>query len=130
MRDPIERQSAIDTLDVGAELLRRVLDDADVVGAERAKYEWGLGLIESYISDMKELPSAQPTLYGYEIEHLAYIARVMQKEGVTAEYAVRTFDDMSRALRMIIEEVQERVEKSLSAMPWMSEVSRAERREE
>ena len=62
MDDLISRQSAIDALDIGAELLRRVLDEADIVGAERAKYEWGLGLIESYISDMKELPSAQPEL--------------------------------------------------------------------
>lgn len=58
--DCISRQAAIDTLDVGAEVLRRVLDNADVVGVEREKFEWGLGLIESYISDMKELPSAQP----------------------------------------------------------------------
>jgi hypothetical protein len=60
MSDTIDRQAAIDALNVGAELLRRVLDDADIVGAEREKYEWGLGLIESNISDMKELPSAQP----------------------------------------------------------------------
>lgn len=45
---------------------------------------------------LRKLPSAQPTLYGYKIEHLAYIAKVMEKEGVSAEYAVRTFDDMSR----------------------------------
>lgn len=57
--DMISRQEAINTLNVGAELLRRVLDDTNIVGAERAKYEWGLGLIESYISDMKELPPAQ-----------------------------------------------------------------------
>lgn len=69
---------------------------------------------------LSDLPSAQPTLYGYKIEHLAYIARVMQKEGVTAEYAVRTFGDISRASRMIIEELQERVEKSLSAMQLQS----------
>ena len=70
------------------------------------------------VSLVRSMPSAQPTLYGYKIEHLAYIARVMQKEGVTAKYAVRTFDDMSRTLRMIIEEAQERVEKSLSTMPF------------
>jgi len=58
--DLINREEAIDTLNIGAELLRRVLDDTDIVGAERAKYEWGLGLIESYISDMEELPSAEP----------------------------------------------------------------------
>ena len=60
MNDLISRQAAIDALDVGAEVLRRVLDEADVVGAERAKYEWGLGLIESYIADVNDLPSAQP----------------------------------------------------------------------
>lgn len=60
--DAVSRQGAIDTLNVGAELLRRVLD-ADIVGVvERAKYEWGLELIESYISDMKELPSVQPEI--------------------------------------------------------------------
>ena len=59
MTDYISRQAAIDALDVGAEVLRRVLDEADVVGVERAKYEWGLGLIESYIADVNDLPSAQ-----------------------------------------------------------------------
>lgn len=59
------------------------------------------------------LPSAEPTLYGYKIEHLAYIARVMQKENVTAEYAVRTFDDMSRAVKMIIDEAQEKIEEAI-----------------
>ena len=58
--DLISRKEAIDVLNVGAELLKRVLDDADIVSAERAKYEWGLELIESYISDMNELPSAEP----------------------------------------------------------------------
>ena len=58
--DMISRQEVIDVLDTGCELLRRVLDDTDVVGVERAKYEWGLSLIESYIADMKALPSAQP----------------------------------------------------------------------
>ena len=42
-------------------MLSRVLDDTDdVVGCEREKYSWGLGLIEAYINDMKELPPAQP----------------------------------------------------------------------
>lgn len=60
INDCISREAAIDALAIGEELLKRVLDDMDVVGNEREKYEWGLGLIESYISDMKELPSAQP----------------------------------------------------------------------
>lgn len=63
---------------------------------------------------LESLPPAQPTLYGYKIEYLAYIARVMEKEGVTADYAVRTFDDMSRAIKMIIDEMQQKVEEALN----------------
>lgn len=68
MNDLINRQAAIDGLNVSAELLRRVLDDADIVGAVRAKYEWGLELIELHISVIKELPSAQPEIPPYVAE--------------------------------------------------------------
>lgn len=60
MNDLISRQAVIDTLNVDAELLKRALDDTDIIGAERAEYAWGLGLIESCIFDVKELPSAKP----------------------------------------------------------------------
>lgn len=63
---------------------------------------------------INSMPTVKPTLYGYKIEHLAYIATVMEKEGVTAEYAVRTFDDMERVLKMLIEEVQAKVEEALN----------------
>jgi len=58
--DCISRQAAIDTLSVGKEILNRVLDETDVVGTEREKFSFGLGLIESAIKDIKALPSAQP----------------------------------------------------------------------
>lgn len=92
--DTISRQAAIDELH----------------GKDPSQI-WDTADVEVWINT---LPSAQPTLYGYKIEHLAYIARVMEKEGVTADYAVRTFDDISRALRMIIEEAQERVVETLN----------------
>lgn len=60
MDDLISRQAEIDALDVGAEFIRRVLDVTELVGAERTKYEWGLGLIEACIADVKELPTVQP----------------------------------------------------------------------
>lgn len=62
MDDLISRQAAIGILEVGKEILDRVLSDTDVVGHEREKYLCGLGLIEAYISDMKELPPAQPEI--------------------------------------------------------------------
>lgn len=59
MSDLIDRQDAIDTLLTGKEFLMRVLDDTDVIGQDREKYSWGLGLIESCINDIEELPSAE-----------------------------------------------------------------------
>ena len=56
------------------------------------------------------IPSKQPTLYGYKIELLAYIARVMEKEGITAEQAVNSFDDLRMAVRLITEEALQKVE--------------------
>lgn len=58
--DAISRQAAIDVFNTDAELFRRALDNADIVGVERAKYEWCIDLIELYIDDMKKLPPAQP----------------------------------------------------------------------
>ena len=58
--DLINRQDAIDSLETGAELLKRVLDNTDIVGSEREKFAWGLGLVESFIEDIKGIPSAQP----------------------------------------------------------------------
>ena len=60
--DCVSREAAIDVLSVGKELLSRVLDDIDVVDTDREKYSWGLGLIESYIKDIEELPPAQPEI--------------------------------------------------------------------
>ena len=71
--DLISRQEAIDVLSLGKEMLSRVLDDIDVVGTDREKYSWGLGLIESYINDIKELPTAQPEPHeGHWIEGKIY----------------------------------------------------------
>ena len=94
MSDLISRQAAIDAL--------------CKVGCESGH----CGISCDDVRAIEQIPSAQPTLYGYKIEHLAYIARVMEKEGVTADYAVRTFDDMSRAIKMIIEEAQQKVEEA------------------
>ena len=51
--DCISRQTAIDSVEIYAEMLRRVLDDADVVRNDRDKFAWELGVIESLMSDMK-----------------------------------------------------------------------------
>ena len=62
---------------------------------------------------IKQLPSAQPTLYGYSIEHLALIATVMQKENVTPEKALEYFKDIQRMGQMIIDEQQEMIKRAV-----------------
>ena len=92
MNDIISRQAAIN-----------VADMADYTGLSVEDVK---KVTDEVVKGLKALPSAQPTLYGYKIEHLAYIASVMKKEGVTAEYAVRTFDDMGRVIKMTIDETR------------------------
>ena len=55
--DLIRRRAALEVLETSADLIRRALDCTDLVGAERDKFEWGLGLIEPLIYDMESLPS-------------------------------------------------------------------------
>jgi hypothetical protein len=107
MSDLITRQAAIDALDA-------LCDRECEYSKKQRSVMCGACRLGSAFDVIDELPSAQPTLYGYEIEHLAYIARVMEKEGLTAEEAVRTFGDMSRAVRMIIEEMQRKIEEAIS----------------
>lgn len=106
MSDLISREAAIDALDAICER------ECEYSKPQRAVM-CGACRLGSAFDVVGELPSVQPTLYGYKIEHLAYIARVMEKEGVTADYAIRTFDDMSRAIKMIIDETQQKVEEAL-----------------
>jgi hypothetical protein len=102
----IDADAAIDALDA-------LCDRECEYSKQQRNFMCGACRLGSAFDVIDELPSVQPTLYGYRIEHLAYIARVMEKEGLTAEEAVRTFGDMSRAVGMIIEEVQQKVEEML-----------------
>lgn len=63
MNDTVFRQDVIDALNVGKELLSCSLDNMDIVGNYRERLEWGLGLIESCIEDIKDIPSAQAEDY-------------------------------------------------------------------
>lgn len=94
MADLIERQAAID------EIARWIgYIDEDMI----LRIQTGL----------KKVPSAQPTLYGYSIEHLVLIARVMQKENVTPEKAIECFKDVGRMVQMIVDEQQEMIKRAV-----------------
>ncbi len=64
------------------------------------------------IGMIEEQPTVEPTLYGYKIEHLALIARVMQKDGVTPEKAVQIFKDVQTIALKVIDEISGAVERA------------------
>ena len=100
MDDTISRQAAIDAL----------------WQAEKELPYYDSALVA--VNVIKELPSAQPTLYGYNIEHLELIARVLQKEDLPPERIAEVLTDIGRIvaivegefeeiLRMAIEDIRE-----------------------
>ena len=95
--DSVSRKAAIDAVNgVVADYIPTLYGRYEALPLEMAKA-------------IKRFPTVEPTLYGYNIKHLAFVATVMEKEGVTAEYAARTFDDISRILKMVIDEVREKI---------------------
>ena len=83
---------------------------ADVVDFECGEWK---GLAKTIIGKLDALPSAQPTLYGYDIRHLAFVASIMAREGVSPEEAVAIFRDVNRVIEMMLEDMKEMQEKAL-----------------
>ena len=72
--------------------------------------------VETAIEIINKQPTVEPTLYGYKIEHLALIARVMQKEGVTPERAVQIFKDVQTIALKVIDEINGIIERTFEQL--------------
>ena len=62
---------------------------------------------------IRELPSAQPTLCGYNIEHLILIANVLQKENLPPERVAEALNDISRIVEIVRAEFEETLRKAV-----------------
>ena len=94
MNDLISRQAAIDEI--------------------KALYEWHDTVTEDRTIDhLKRLPSAQPMLYGYDIEHLKLIANVMQKENLPPERVTEALMDIGRIVAIVRDEFEETLRKAV-----------------
>ena len=110
-KDVISRQAVFEALEKVVEFYPyKVPGDSDTYSSYNEAWNDAIGRAEM---EIESLPSAQPTLYGYKIEHLAYIAMVMQKEGITADKAVEIFSDIACVVTMLIEEIQNMVDKEM-----------------
>ena len=102
----ISRQAAIDAID-------------DLI---EARYNWrepNMGEIKGLNAAMcaiTDLPSADSTLYGYRVEHLALIAAVMAKKHITPDDAVDIFTDASRIVEMVRAEFEESMRKAMESV--------------
>lgn len=62
---------------------------------------------------LKHLPSAQPTLHGYNIEHLTIIAHMLQKENLPPERVADALMDIGRIVDIIRDEFNESLRRAV-----------------
>ena len=105
MDDLISRQTAINALKEHRALYCDNTPDtfSKLSYAEKSRVDE----LDTAIATLVNLPSAEPTLYGYNINHLAFIAGIMAKKGITAEEAIEIFKDTERLFKLISDDVQE-----------------------
>lgn len=72
---------------------------------------------------IRGLPSAQPTIYGYNVEHLKLIARILQKENVPPERVVEALTDIGRIVAIINDEFEEALRRELNNVRFDRETS-------
>lgn len=72
--DLIDRQKVIDVLRDDAELLYRALDDLDIAGSCRDRYEYALHMVLGCIDDISALPTASAQSCGYWDAESGYCA--------------------------------------------------------
>ena len=95
MSDPIERQDAIDATWF------------------EPSYTDPLNVLTEVRDRLKVLPSAQPTLLGYNIEHLKLIATVLQKENLPPERVAEALTDVGRIVAIVRAEFEEELKKAV-----------------
>ena len=72
----------------------------------------------AYIEEIFAAPTVEPTLYGYNLKHLALIAHEMEEKGITADKAAEIFADASAVVQLVIEEQKSAVEEAVRR--WMT----------
>lgn len=69
--------------------------------------------LRDVVTAIVNLPTAQPTLYGYNVEHLELIARVLQKESLPPERVVEALTDIANIVAIVRDEFEETLRKAV-----------------
>lgn len=62
---------------------------------------------------VEKLQDRTPSLYGYNIEHLAMIATILHKEGLSPERVTEVITDVDRIIAMVRAEFEEQLRKTI-----------------
>lgn len=117
MSDPISRQAAIDTVHHAIYDFFDICEDDDE-SPITYKDEKLLEVNKEITRRIGELPSVEPTMYGYSIEHLAFIAHVLQREDLPPEKIMDLLTDIGRVVKMIADEQAVTIRKAMEQ--WMT----------
>ena len=98
-KDTINRQDALDAIgkctDIYVNNLPTMVDKAEAYKA------------------LNKVPSAQPTLCGYDIKHLMIIAEVLRKENLPPERVAEALTDIERIVSIVRDEFEETLRKAM-----------------
>lgn len=103
MTDLISRQAVVDVFD-GVKVDEEYCTEYDI------GYNDG---IDFAVSKISVLPSAEPTLYGYDIKQLELIARILQKENLPPEMVADVLSDIGRIIAIVCDEFAESCRKEI-----------------
>ena len=101
--DTISRQAAIDALSGTIKLK----NSADTIAVR--------DYIQQVASKLNELPFEQSTLYGYDINHLAFIARILEKSHIEPNQLADYMKDVCAVYELMIKEMKENFEKVIKS---------------
>ena len=110
MSDLIDRAAAQTELQFAA---RRYTVAYEAHGEGRTVWSEDLISVTDAMNALRNVPAAEPTLYGYNIEHLELIARVLQKENLPPERIVEALTDIGRIVAIVREEFEEALRKAV-----------------
>lgn len=62
---------------------------------------------------ISQLPPLEPTLYGYKLNHLAFVAALLQNKGVTEENLADVLNSVDWIVGMVLEEQRKTMDEAL-----------------
>ena len=111
MAEYIDRQAVNDALDKTCDIVCQY--------SKKQRYAMcGACPLGSAYDAIENVPSVHPTLYGYNIEHLELIARVLQKEDLPPDRVTEALTDIGRIVAIVTDEFKETLQRAVQNIEW------------